>query len=100
MSDSTVPEACPEDLKLIVAWRLGDNGALDGRLDAVNVSDHRVRLTGKPGLTALASRRPCSGQVVVTWAACRAEVTVDGPAQPSRHGPATNLYTSWFALVE
>ncbi len=39
------------------------------------------------------------GQVEVTIADATYTVRVDGPAQPSARGPATNLWSSWFQLV-
>lgn len=42
---------------------------------------------------------PASGQVEVTFADHTYTIDVDGPAQPSARGPATNLWSSWFELV-
>ena len=43
---------------------------------------------------------PCAGKVIVRWQGGQMEVNADGPRQPTRRGPATNLYTSWFGRVE
>jgi hypothetical protein len=40
-----------------------------------------------------------SGRVEVTFADQTFVVEVDGPAQPTGHGPGTNLWSNWFALV-
>ncbi|ADB35577.1 hypothetical protein Kfla_6582 [Kribbella flavida DSM 17836] len=50
MSSTEVPEAAPGEVTFTLAWENTDDG-LRGMLEAVNVSDHPVRLTGKPGVT-------------------------------------------------
>jgi hypothetical protein len=42
---------------------------------------------------------PASGQVEVTFSGRSYTVEVDGPAQPSSRGAATNLWSNWFELV-
>ena len=42
---------------------------------------------------------PASGRVEVTVSDLSYTVEVDGPAQPTGRGPATNLWSSWFELV-
>jgi hypothetical protein len=51
-SEQETPEGDPDELAFTLTWRLKE-GYLVGDLDAVNVSNHRVRLTGKPGLVPL-----------------------------------------------
>ena len=122
------------DVTFTLSWRMR-NGRLSGDLVAVNISNHRVRLSGKPGLVAVGTDGqpldaetvvslelrwpgyvelnpgerarspvgwggwdgpPCSGKVIVRWDGGQVEVNADGPPQPTRRGPATNLSTSWF----
>ncbi len=138
MSDTEAPEAQVGDVRLALSWRLVDGG-LRGELEAVNVRDHRVRLSGKPDLTPVGidgsplavetvvtmefrhpgyvelgpGRRaiapvtwagwdgpPSSGRVIVRWDGGRVEVDASGPRQPANSGPATNLSTSWFSLLD
>jgi hypothetical protein len=42
---------------------------------------------------------PAGGQVEVTISDRPYTVEVDGPAQPTARGPATNLWSSWFQLL-
>lgn len=43
---------------------------------------------------------PASGWVEVRVSETSYTVEVDGPAQPSSRGPATNLWSNWFELVD
>jgi hypothetical protein len=43
---------------------------------------------------------PAGGVVRVEWRGGQADVPVSGPHQPSGTGPATNLWSSWFDLVD
>ncbi|HEY0168999.1 MAG TPA: DUF4232 domain-containing protein [Jatrophihabitans sp.] len=52
MTDTDAPEAGPDDVAFSLSW-LAEDGALRGSLEARNVSEHRVRLSGKPQLTPL-----------------------------------------------
>lgn len=138
MAETEVPEARVGDVTFGLSWDLRD-GSLRGELEAVNVSDHPVRLSGKPGLTPVGTDgrpleadtavtlemrhpgyvdlepgqrakspvgwggwdgAPASGRVIVRWEGGEVEVNATGPLQPESHGPATNLYSSWFSRVE
>lgn len=50
MQDAEVPEARPDEVELTLWWRV-ESGRLAGQLEARNVCGHRVRLSGKPGVT-------------------------------------------------
>lgn len=52
VTDIDVSEAGPDDVAFSLSWRAED-GALKGALEARNVSERRVRLSGKPQLTPL-----------------------------------------------
>ncbi len=52
MHRSDVPEAQPDDVAFRLSWR-AESGHLTGELEATNVCDHAVRLSGKPGLTPI-----------------------------------------------
>ena len=47
-----VPEAQPADVVFRLSWR-AESGRLTGELEASNVCDHAIRLSGKPGLTPI-----------------------------------------------
>jgi uncharacterized protein DUF4232 len=81
---------------------------MDGQpLDTVTVVSLELLLPGyvvlEPGEKAIAAvgwagwdGPPASGTVVVSWDDRRTEVQSSGPSQPKSHGPATNLWSSWF----
>jgi len=52
MNEIEIPEAQVGEVELKLTWG-SVNGNLEGTLEAVNVSAHPVRLTGKPGLKPL-----------------------------------------------
>lgn len=52
VTEIDAPEARPDDVAFSLTWTAED-GALKGVLKARNVSEHRVRLSGKPQLTPL-----------------------------------------------
>lgn len=54
VTEIEAPEARPEDVAFTLAW-LPDGDGLRGQLEARNVADHRIRLSGKPRLTPLAA---------------------------------------------
>lgn len=61
-----VPEARPSDVAFRLFWR-AESGHLRGELVATNVSDHAVRLSGKPGLTPIGlDGEPLAAKTVVT----------------------------------
>jgi hypothetical protein len=47
------PEAKPADLTFTLKWHLDARDGLSGELQATNVSNHRVRVSGKPDLIPL-----------------------------------------------
>ncbi|MEO7261905.1 MAG: DUF4232 domain-containing protein [Jatrophihabitantaceae bacterium] len=135
MTDTDAPEARSDDVAFSLTW-LAEDTALKGVLEARNVSEHRVRLSGKPQLTPLDTDGrplealsimtlellipgyveldpgetatsnvgwagwdgPAAGAAVrVEWPGGQAEVQASGPRQPAATGPATNLWSSWFA---
>jgi hypothetical protein len=66
MTDNDAAEASPEDVTFAVTWQ-DENGALTGVLEARNVSQHRVRLSGKPGLSPLdADGQPLDAMSIVS----------------------------------
>jgi hypothetical protein len=52
VTDTDAREARSDEVTFTLSWREED-GALKGVLEARNVSEHRVRLSGKPQLTPL-----------------------------------------------
>lgn len=52
VTDTDAPEARSDDVELSLTW-VAEDGALKGALEARNVSEQRVRLSGKPQLTPL-----------------------------------------------
>lgn len=52
VTDTDASEARPDDVEFSLSWR-DEDGALKGVLEARNISEHRVRLSGKPQLTPL-----------------------------------------------
>jgi hypothetical protein len=66
MTDIDAAEAGPEDVTFTLTW-LAEDGPLTGVLEARNISEHRVRLSGKPGLTPLdADGQPLDAMTIVT----------------------------------
>jgi Protein of unknown function (DUF4232) len=66
MTDTDAAEASPDDLTFALSW-LARDGGLTGVLEARNVSRHRVRLSGKPGLTPLDSDgQPLDAMAITT----------------------------------
>ena len=66
MTDTDAVEASPDDVLFALTWQAED-GALSGVLEARNVSQRRVRLSGKPGLTPLdADGQPLDAMAIVT----------------------------------
>ena len=64
MSDA--PEARPDEIAFTLAWWHAD-GPLLGDLEARNISDRTVRLSGKPGLTPLGEDGlPVGAETIVT----------------------------------
>lgn len=138
MSDTDAPEAASADVTFALTWRRRDDG-LVGDLEAENVADRPVKLSGKPGLipldvggqplgahtiVSLEFRSPGyavmapgqrvrsevwwsgwdgrdpSGEYIVRWEGGEAHVQASGPLRPAVAGPATNLTSSWFTLVD
>lgn len=66
VTDNDAPEARPDDVAFSLTWAAED-GALKGVLEARNVGKHRVRLSGKPGLTPLdADGNPLDAMSIMT----------------------------------
>jgi len=66
MTDIDAAEASPDDVTFALTW-LAENGALSGVLEARNISQRRVRLSGKPRLSPLdADGRPLDAVAIVT----------------------------------
>lgn len=66
MTDIDTAEARPEDVTFALSWQAED-GALTGVLEARNISDHRVRLSGKPSLRPLdADGQPLDAMAIAT----------------------------------
>jgi len=66
MTDIDAAEATPDDVRFALTWSAED-GALTGALEARNVSEHRVRLTGKPRLIPLdAEGQPLDAEAIIT----------------------------------
>jgi hypothetical protein len=66
MADDDVPEAAPGELAFSLNW-LAEDGSLNGVLVARNLSRHRVRLSGKPGLSPLDDQgRPLETSTIVS----------------------------------
>jgi len=66
MTDTDAAEASPEDVTFTLTWQAKD-GALTGVLEARNVSERPVRLSGKPGLTPLdADGQPLDAVSIIT----------------------------------
>ncbi len=66
MADDDSPEASSGDVAFSLSW-LAEDGALKGVLQASNISDHRVRLSGKPQLSPLGvDGRPLGAESIMT----------------------------------
>ena len=66
VTDNEVPEAGPDDIAFRLTW-LPDGDTLKGELEARNVGERRVRLTGKPQLTPLdIDGRPLDTAAIIT----------------------------------
>jgi Protein of unknown function (DUF4232) len=66
VTENEVPEASPDDIVFSLTW-LPDGDALKGELEARNVGNRRVRLTGKPHLAPLGvDGRPLDAAGIVT----------------------------------
>jgi hypothetical protein len=66
MTDIDAAEASPEDVTFALTWS-AEEGALKGTLEARNVSEHRVRLSGKPRLSPLdADGQPLEAMAIAT----------------------------------
>jgi hypothetical protein len=66
MSDVETPEARPGEVEFSLSWQL-ESGHLVGALEALNVSEHPFRLSGKPGLTPMGTDgHPLDAPTVVT----------------------------------
>jgi hypothetical protein len=66
VADIDVPEARSDDVEFSLTW-LAEDGALKGALTASNVSERRVRLSGKPQLIPLdADGRPLEAVTIMT----------------------------------
>jgi Domain of unknown function (DUF4232) len=60
------PEARPGDVAFRLSWR-AESGHLRGELEASNVCDHAVRLSGKPGMTPIGvDGKPLAARTIVT----------------------------------
>jgi hypothetical protein len=66
MTDTDAAQASSDDVTFALTWS-DEDGALRGVLEARNVSDHRVRLSGKPQLTPLdADGQPLGAVTIAT----------------------------------
>ncbi|HEX8079659.1 MAG TPA: DUF4232 domain-containing protein [Jatrophihabitans sp.] len=66
MTDTDATEAGPDDVEFSLNWQ-DEDGALKGALQARNVSEHRVRLSGKPHLIPLdADGNPLEAESIMT----------------------------------
>lgn len=138
MAERSETEARPTEVGFRLAWQLDDD-ELVGVLEAHNIGDRIIRLSGKPSLKPVGADGevlatdmvvslelrlpghvevppggraraavgwagwdgpPASGQIIVEWPGGQVRVTAEGPRQPASSGPATNLWSSWFELVE
>jgi Protein of unknown function (DUF4232) len=64
MTDTNAAEASPDDVEFALTWQ-AENDTLAGVLEARNVSQRRVRLTGKPALTPLDTEGEPLGAVAI-----------------------------------
>jgi hypothetical protein len=59
-------EAQPGEVEFTLSWR-AESGYLTGHLEALNVSDHAVRLSNKPGLIPVGvDGQPLAADTIVT----------------------------------
>jgi hypothetical protein len=66
MADDDAPEAAADELAFSLTW-LAEDGGLSGVLTARNISGHRIRLSGKPGLSPLDGQgRPLETSTIVS----------------------------------
>ncbi|MGC4937427.1 DUF4232 domain-containing protein [Kribbella sp. DT2] len=87
----TSDEAKPGEVTFTLAWE-ADNGALHGVLEAVNVTDHPVRLSSKPGVTPIGlDGEPLSAETVVSL-----EMRLPGYVELPPGARATSTI-SWYA---
>jgi hypothetical protein len=62
-----VAYAQPGEVEFALSWLPGDDGRLTGELVAKNISDHAIRLSGKPSLTPIGvDGQPLAAETVVT----------------------------------
>jgi hypothetical protein len=65
--DDEIAEAAPEEVRIALVWRADAEGRLVGELRLRNVSQRRIRLSGKPELIPLdAAGEPLGAQTVIT----------------------------------
>lgn len=66
VTEPDAPEARPDEIAFTLTW-LPDGDALKGELEARNVGNRRVRLSGKPALTPLdADGQPLETESIIT----------------------------------
>jgi hypothetical protein len=96
VTESEAPEASPDEVAFTLTW-LPDGDALKGELQARNVSERRVRLTGKPSLTPLG----LDGQPLDTVAIISLELMVPGYVEldPGESATARIGWAGWDGLA-
>jgi hypothetical protein len=96
VTENEVPEAGPDDVALSLTW-LPDGEALRGELEARNIGNRRVRLTGKPRLTPL----DVAGQPLDTEAIVTLEMVIPGYVEldPGESATARVGWAGWDGLA-
>lgn len=96
VTEPDVVEARPDEVSFTLTW-LPDGEALTGELEARNVGERRVRLTGKPGLTPL----DVDGQPLDTVAIITLELVVPGYIElgPGESATARIGWAGWDGLT-
>ncbi len=95
-SEPEAAEASPDEVAFTLTW-LPDGDALKGELEARNVGERRVRLSGKPGLTPLG----VDGQPLDTVAIITLELAVPGYVEldPGESATARVGWAGWDGLT-
>jgi hypothetical protein len=92
MTAEEIPEAQPGQVTFALAWR-AEGQRLDGDLEAVNVCDHTVRLSGKPWLRPLG----VDGELLDTDSVVTAEMREPGYVElaPGESAKANVGWAGW-----
>lgn len=95
VTENEVPEASPGDIAFSLTW-LPDGDALSGELEARNVGNRRVRLSGKPTLTPL----DVDGQPLDTVSIATLELVLPGYVEldPGESATARVGWAGWDGL--